>query len=529
MKFAMPMVKDFVPKAVRPWLYVVMALCFQVSAARYLGALNEIIGATAQMREDVLMCLYCNLAGMALWFPMLFRMKFRFTNKTLLVAASLTVLVTNLLIGYVTWLPLLWLLCFIEGIAKIQGTFECMSNKQLWMTPKRDMTIFFPLLHIVILTSMNLQDFMSAYFGMLGDWRLMHWFVAGVHCVVLLFLLTCVRHFRFMRPLPLYGIDWTSMALWAALLVQVAYVLNYGDWYAWFNHDAVWYLTGSILISFALILHRMTHVRHPYINPRVFTGFRYVKQILVLVCFVECLFGTEHILEEIYLEEVMHYSTIVNATLCAPACVGCVCGCLFSLFWLQKVMRMSYIRLGIIGSCMLLVYMAMMYLLVSPAVSIEMLYLPLFCRGFAYTTLSIVFFLLVARRDGFQPLLPRAGCVQHAAHVGGRMPGVCRLCEDDRLVCGRRLFALYERCVVAPQLIRHWLAVDNRRDAPCRSEGGLWLGLLWMCVSDSRIPALRFADTQAQIVYVAMESGGQNGEEILQSCTALNVRFQFLA
>ena len=87
MKFAMPMVKDFVPKAVRPWLYVVMALCFQVSAARYLGALNEIIGATAQMREDVLMCLYCNLAGMALWFPMLFRMKFRFTNKTLLVAA----------------------------------------------------------------------------------------------------------------------------------------------------------------------------------------------------------------------------------------------------------------------------------------------------------------------------------------------------------------------------------------------------------------------------------------------------------
>lgn len=53
MKFAMPMVKDFVPKAVRPWLYVVMALCFQVSAARYLGALNEIIGATAQMREDV--------------------------------------------------------------------------------------------------------------------------------------------------------------------------------------------------------------------------------------------------------------------------------------------------------------------------------------------------------------------------------------------------------------------------------------------------------------------------------------------
>ena len=39
---------------------------------------------------------------------------------------------------------------------------------------------------------------------------------------------------------------------------------------------------------------------------------------------------------------------------------------------------------------MLLVYMAMMYLLVSPAVSIEMLYLPLFCRGFAQEEISYV-------------------------------------------------------------------------------------------------------------------------------------------
>ena len=32
-----------------------------------------------------------------------------------------------------------------------------------------------------------------------------------------------------------------------------------------------------------------------------------------------------------------------------------------------------------------------MYCIVSPHLSINMLYLPLFCRGFAYTTLSIVF------------------------------------------------------------------------------------------------------------------------------------------
>ena len=52
---------------------------------------------------------------------------------------------------------------------------------------------------------------------------------------------------------------------------------------------------------------------------------------------------------------------------------------------------MSCIRLGIIGCTMLLAYLVMMYLMVSPSLAISHLYLPLFCRGFAYTTLSIVF------------------------------------------------------------------------------------------------------------------------------------------
>ena len=194
MKFSMPMFRSFVPESVRPWIYLLVALSFQVSGARYLGALNEQIGGNAEMREDVLMCLYCNLAGMALWFPMLFRMK-----------------------------------------------------------------------------------------------------------------------------------------------------------------------------------------------------FRYVKHILLLVCLFEGLFATEHILEEIFLEEVMHYPTITNASLCLPPWTGNVAGCLFSLRWLQMVMRMSYIRLGIIGTTMLFAYLVMMYLMVSPSLSIKDLYLPLFCRGFAYTTLSIVF------------------------------------------------------------------------------------------------------------------------------------------
>lgn len=91
--FRVPSVNAFVPRVIQPWIYLLMALSFQLSGGRYLGALNYMIGEEQLMREDLLMALWCNLAGMATLFPLMFRLKFRFTNKTLLRAAALGVLV----------------------------------------------------------------------------------------------------------------------------------------------------------------------------------------------------------------------------------------------------------------------------------------------------------------------------------------------------------------------------------------------------------------------------------------------------
>lgn len=163
MPFSMPMFRNFIPEQIRPWIYVFIAVTFQFSGGLYLGTLNQMMGETTLMREDFLMCLYANLAGMAIYFPLLFRVKFRFTNKTLLCGAATGVLLCNLIAPHITFLPLLWLICFIEGMCKIQGTFECMSNIQLWMSPTRDFTVFFPVLHIIILGSMQLSDLLATY------------------------------------------------------------------------------------------------------------------------------------------------------------------------------------------------------------------------------------------------------------------------------------------------------------------------------------------------------------------------------
>ena len=186
MGFSMPMMKGWVPRRLQPWIYVLTALCFQFSGGVYLGALDEIRGTTNFMIEDVMFLLYATLAGMAVWFPMLFRMKFRFTNQQLLCTSAIVMGICNIITMYSHSMPVLVVACFIAGIAKIQGTFECMSNIQLWITPKRDFAVFFPVLHILLLTAIEGGGWLAAWMGHHFTWEMMHVFTVATMMFVLL-------------------------------------------------------------------------------------------------------------------------------------------------------------------------------------------------------------------------------------------------------------------------------------------------------------------------------------------------------
>lgn len=387
--FTMPMFRSFVPRKIQPWIYVFFAITFQLSGGLYLGTLNQMMGETALMREDLMMCLYANLAGMAIYFPLLFRMKFRFTNKTLLIAAATGVLCCNLIAPHVRFLPLLWAICFVEGICKIQGTFECMSNIQLWMTPKRDFTVFFPMLHIIILGSMQASDLCSVYLMYYFHWSYMHWFIAGIMVVDLLVLHTCIRHFRIIKKFPLFGIDWLGAVLWSAFLLEVAYFFNYADWYDWWNSPVICRLAVVIVLTLTVCVGRMCSIRHPFFEPKMWT-YRHLIPVLLLITVVEGLLATEHVLEEVFYSDVMRYEETVSVQLDWMMLIGVIGGCLFAYWWMH-VKRFNYLRLIIVGIAGIGCYLMGYYFTVSSDIHLSQLYLPTLCRGFAYAILSATF------------------------------------------------------------------------------------------------------------------------------------------
>lgn len=417
--FSMPMYHDWVPKAVRPWIYVLLAFCFQLSGGVYLGAMNDMIGEHAWMREDVTMLLYCNLAGMAGWFPVLFRMKFRFTNKTLLMTAATVIMVCNALTMLRLPVPVMGVLCVICGMAKIQGTFECMSNIQLWMTPKRDFAVFFPLLHVILLTAMELSGFLAAAFAFYMHWTMMHVFVMSLMMVVIVVQAALCRPFCPMPPekrVPLKGIDWMGALLWVTFWIEVAWVLNYGDWLDWFHSARVKAVAAMACLTLAANMIRMKVLPKAYIEWRI-VRYRYLRPILLFMALFEVIMSVEHVLEMVYYEEVMHYTDLTYETLNQWSIIGAVAGCLFSLGWL-KLMHWSKYRLIAIGMSFIGIYCICYYFLVSPATGYYQLVPPLICRGFGYAILCIAFMWSLHQIMSFEHFF-QALCIFNFLHMFG--------------------------------------------------------------------------------------------------------------
>lgn len=387
MGFMMPMFRSWVPKRIQPWIYVVTVFCVQFSSGMYLGALDAIRGTTNFMIEDLLMLLYAGLAGMAIYFPMLFRMKFRFTNQQLLCGAAIVIGICNFITMYCQFMPILLAVCFISGMAKIQGTFECMSNIQLWITPRRDFAVFFPVLHIVLLTAIEGSGFLAAWFAHHFTWQMMHLFAIGTMSFILLTQLTLCRPFCPMpQRIPLKGIDFLSGLLISLLMLVVCYIMVYGDYRMWMSNPGLRLLVGVAFLLAALIMHRLSHVSNPYVSPKIFT-YRNVLPILVVTAIGELLLGCEHTVEEILYEEVIGLEELTKEKQFLWALPGVYVGVLIDLLWL-KVLKWRVWKLFGIGFGLILAYAILMYFTLDMQVNIEQYRLSIVFRGCAYAILA---------------------------------------------------------------------------------------------------------------------------------------------
>lgn len=161
--FDIPDVPDFIPRRLKPWLFIFFVLIVQFSGGVYLAAANDMVGTTALMQQDILMAGYASLIGLAINFAVMFRVKFRFSTRCQIVVCGLVLIAANFICANTDSVPVLVATCFVAGWFRMQATLACNSTIQLWLTPVRDMSIFFCYVYILVDSVIQLSGIATIY------------------------------------------------------------------------------------------------------------------------------------------------------------------------------------------------------------------------------------------------------------------------------------------------------------------------------------------------------------------------------
>lgn len=387
--FDIPDVPNFVPRRLKPWLFVVFVLVVQFSGGVYLAAASNMVGDQALMTQDILMAGYASLAGMALNFAVMFRIKFRFSTRTQLLAVAAVLIAANVVCALTDNVALLVGVCFVAGWFRMQGTFACNSTIQLWLTPYRDMSIFFCYVYIVVDGVIQLSGIATVYFAEFYTWQYMNWCIVGSLALMMLAVMVLVRPVRCPMYIPLLGIDWIGSLLWGVFMLAFAFVCVYGNYFDWWNAMEIRYATLIGLAAAALNLWRATFLRHPYISFMALKNRNVVRATLVYIVFFT-LMATEHVFEHSYAEHILGFDEENLIDLNWYVFAGIVVGVLFTYvtFALRK---WRYKTMTVIGFALAAGYLAWFYFGIGYGVEKEALLVPLFMRGAGAVIISIVY------------------------------------------------------------------------------------------------------------------------------------------
>ena len=389
-KFAMPMFNAWVPERLRPWIYLLFAFLFQLSGGVYFSLTPQMMGAASLMREDIQMIAMFGVVGVNMPFPFLFRYKLRFTNRQLLINAALIIAACNIICMLLLthnvgeWrVPVLCAVSYVAGYFKLCGTFECFSNIRLWISPRQDFGVFLPTIYIIILAAMPVSNWVAQQLCIAcGSWQAMHWLLVVLMLVVVLVIYTMTHSWRFMKPLPLVSLDWLGCFLWSAVMLQVIWLFTYGEHYNWWD-SSLWRLVlVSVPVTLFLTVTRMMHIRHPYIDPRVWPHARLIP-ILGMFFVAEVMNATPHALQNTLTGAVLHWGYTTTSQFYLFEFLGYAMGSAFTILW-HRPLHQKYTLLLSVGFFCLLMYQVLMYFQVSSVLPVERLWLPTFLRTFGY-------------------------------------------------------------------------------------------------------------------------------------------------
>lgn len=387
--FSIPAINNIIPEKVKPWIIILFVIIIQFSGAGiYMATAAEMVGGTSLMREDIMMAGFASLSGMTLVFAYMLRFKMRFTSKFSFLASLTVMVVANIICVNTTNVAVLVVTSFIAGAFRMLATFECNSTIQTWLTPKRDLTIFFCFIGLLIQSSILMGSSMHLVIAHIANWQYVPWFMIGGLLSIMLFVIVFFNNNRFMPTFPLFGIDWFGGLMWGISLLLANFIFIYGEHYDWFYATEIQTAALFLVIVLALNIYRASFIRHPFIPLHVFK-FKPLLLTIALFFVAELFISPGHLIEHIYMEKILGYDAHHVATMSFYGWAGVICAAIFAYFYFAKN-KNSYKSTFMIGFTAIVLHLSIMYFIIDYTTVKNAIGLPIFLRCFGYTIIEIV-------------------------------------------------------------------------------------------------------------------------------------------
>lgn len=385
--FSIPQIR-FLPEPLKPWLVILFIIIFNCTGGVYLAAVSEMVGSTQLLQEDIMMAGHASLVGMALFFAIMFRMKWAVRPKTALGSCISVLLAANLICMHTGSVPVLVGVSLVAGFFRMWAIYECNSTIQLWITPKRDMSVWFCYIYLMVNGTIQLTGIAALSLSVWASWHYMHWLIIGSLLAMLLFVVVGYKGISIMPRLPLVGIDWIGMLLWGATALSVLFICIYGEHYDWWHSSPICLATLLGAASLILNLWRARYLRHPYISPAIFK-IPIVPRCIAIILLMDLLLAPSHLFEHALMTEILGYDHLNTLSMNWISIAGVIVGVGFTWQTFAR-RRWSYQRMLVIAFTCFAFYLAYFYFRIDYNLPKEAFCLPVLVRSAGYVIVAIL-------------------------------------------------------------------------------------------------------------------------------------------
>ncbi|WP_413998792.1 MFS transporter [Flavobacterium sp. W1B] len=388
--------KSWVPKwFIRIIIFLVILPAVSMLAG-YIGGINSAASYYGLDPTDIQFSIVLYYVGIASFFPLEKRFFSYFASKTYFLMSILLFTAINFILYMTQNAMLFFVLRFLGGAVTVALIGVTLSLIFSQFHSERSRVLGYAVFYGTLLISNAFSYLLDAFIFQNYDFNVLYLAIIYVQIpgVVLMFICLKTNLRLHTKRFPLFNLDWKSFLVYGALLLLIAYVILYGQYYYWFDSIRIWVCSGAIILLLITFILMQRNNKRPFIDLTVYKyrNFRRGGLLIVLyyICKGDISVANTFLFNEMSLDP-YHYAYMM-----AFNALGIVVGIGITARFLLRKRNMRLIWLA--GFAFLLLYHIQMFYIFGTQANEKSLLGPLFFQGMGngILMLSIVLFMITA-------------------------------------------------------------------------------------------------------------------------------------